>query len=79
MYYTDAMRRAFHSLTPPAGFAVELLDSGDFLTIRLDERAFAGMLYEEKVEAIQYVTKVKKALEDNGAVVLVVRKAVENK
>lgn len=76
MYYTDAMRRAFHSITPPKGFGVDLLDSGDFITIRLDEKSFNNMLHEEKLEAVQYVTKVKKALEDNGAIVLVVRKAV---
>ena len=77
--YTDAMRRAFHSVTPPKNFKIELMDSDHFLTIRLNEKSFASMLHDEKLEAIQYVTRVKKALEDNGATVLVVRKSLDGK
>jgi hypothetical protein len=79
MIYTDAMKRAFHSVLPPKGFNVELLDSEHFLTIRLDEKKFASMLHDEKLEALQYVIKIKKALEDNGATVLVVRKSLGGK
>lgn len=80
MIYTDAMRRAFHSITPPKGFAgVELLLNEHFITLRLDEKAFARLLDSEKREAIEYVFKAKAALEDNGAMVLVVRKALEEK
>ena len=79
MIYTDAMRRAFHSIDPPKGFSIELLDSDHFLTVRLDERKFASMLHDEKLEAVQYVVRVKKALEDNGATVLVVRKSLGGK
>ena len=81
MAYTDAMRRAFHSVTPPKGFAgVELIDNEHFISIRLDEKNFASLPEEDKRRAIEYVFKVKKALEDNGAVVLVVKKALgENK
>jgi len=79
--YTNAMKKAFHSITPPVGFAgVELLDNDNFITIRLNEKLFANLDEFAKREAIQYVFLVKKALEDNGAVVLVVRKALgENK
>jgi hypothetical protein len=73
------MRRAFHSIDPPKGFSIELLDSDHFLTVRLDERKFASMLHDEKLEAVQYVVRVKKALEDNGATVLVVRKSLGGK
>jgi hypothetical protein len=76
MAYTDAMKRAFHNIVPPKGFSVELLDNGNFLTIRLNEKSFAKMDEFDKREAIHYVFLVKKALEDNGAVVLVVRKAL---
>ena len=79
MIYTDAMKRAFRSIIPPKGFSVELLDSEHFLTIRLDEKRFISMLHNEKLEAVQYVAKVKKALEDNGATVLVVRKSLDGK
>lgn len=77
--YTDAMRRAFHSVDAPKNFKIELSDNEHFLTIRLDEKTFASMLYSEKLEAIQYVVKVKQALEDNGATVLVVRKSLDGK
>ena len=78
--YTDAMKKAFHSITPPAGFAgIELLDNNNFITIRLNEKLFANLDEFAKREAIQYVFLVKKALEDNGAVVLVVRKALGEK
>lgn len=79
MAYTDAMRRAFHNIPSPKGFSLELLDNGNFITIRLDEKSFARMSEFEKREAIEYVFRVKAALEDNGAVVLVVRKALGEK
>jgi hypothetical protein len=76
--YTDAMRRAFHQVEVPKGFAgVELIDNEFFLSIRLDEKNFAGLLDEDKRAALEYVIKLKKALEENGAVVLVVRKALK--
>ena len=74
--YTDAMKRAFHAVTPPKGFAVDLLDNDTFLTIRADEKKFMALLDEEKRAAIEYIIRLKKALEENGAVVLVVRQAV---
>ena len=78
--YTDAMRRAFHSIHPPTGFSgIELLDNGSFITIRLDEKLFANLDEFAKREAIQYVILVKKALEENGAIVLVARKALGDK
>jgi hypothetical protein len=80
--YTDAMKRAFHSLDHyvPKGFSgIELLDNDNFITIRLDEKKFVNLDEFGKREAIQYVFLVKKALEDNGAIVLVVRKALGEK
>jgi hypothetical protein len=75
--YTDIMRRAFHSIVPPTGFAVELIDNEHFLTIKLNEYKFAKMLHDEKIEALQYVLKLKKALELEGAIVLVTREAIK--
>lgn len=72
--YTDAMRRAFHSITPPKGFSISLIDNDTFLTIKLDERSFMRMTHDEKIEAVKYVSIVKKALEMEGAIVLVTRK-----
>ena len=75
--YTLDMRRAFHSIIPPKGFGVEIIDNEHFLTIKLDEYKFIKMLHDEKIEALKYVVQVKKALEMNGAIVLVTREALE--
>jgi hypothetical protein len=75
--YTNQMRRAFHSINAPKNFSVEVLDNEYFLTIKLDEKKFLHMVHDEKIAALQYVVKLKKALEDNGAVVLVTREAIK--
>jgi hypothetical protein len=75
--YTDEMRRAVHSITPPKGFGIEIIDNKHFLTVKLDERKFLHMGHDDKISALQYVVKIKKALEINGAIVLVTREAVK--
>jgi hypothetical protein len=73
MTYTDGMARAFHSLTPPKGFSVQIIDHDHFLTVKASEKQFMSLLDEEKRAAVEYMIRVKKALEDNGAIVLLVR------
>lgn len=75
--YTDLMRRAFHAVQPPKGFSVELIDNDHFLTIKLDEYKFLNMTHDSKIEALQYVVRLKNALELEGAIVLVTREAVK--
>ena len=75
--YTDQMRRAFHSITPPKGFTIELIDNEHFLTIKLNELKFAKMVHDDKISALQYVVKLKKALEECGAIVLITREAIK--
>jgi hypothetical protein len=75
--YTDQMRRAFHSVTPPKGFTIELIDNEHFLTIKLNELKFAKMVHDDKIQALQYVLNLKKALEMEGAIVLVTREAIK--
>ena len=72
--YTDAMRRAFHSIQCPPNFGINLIDNDSFITIKLDERSFLRMTHDEKIDAVKYVAMVKKALESEGAIVLVTRK-----
>lgn len=71
--YTDAMKMAFHSIVPPKNFGVQLVDNEHFITIKAKEDVFMRLLDEEKRAAIEYMVRVKKALEDNGAIVLIVR------
>jgi len=71
--YTDSMQRAFRSLTPPRGFMVDIIDNEHFLTVRANESQFMRLDEFEKRNAIEYMARVKKALEDNGAIVMLVR------
>jgi hypothetical protein len=75
--YTDAMRKAFRSINAPKDFSVELVDNEHFIVVRADEKAFIKLGHDDKIEAVQYMIKVKNALEDNGAVVLLTRKAIQ--
>ena len=75
--YTDSMRRAFHSVGAPKGFSVQIIDNEHFLTVKLNERQFLNMVHDEKIKALQYVVQLKKALEMEGAIVLVTREAIK--
>ncbi len=72
--YTDSMRRAFRSLNAPKNFSLQVIDNDNFLTVKASEKDFMSLeTVEMKREAIEYMIRVKKALEDNGAIVLLVR------
>lgn len=72
--YTDNMKRAFRSVVPPKNFGVQLIDNDHFITVKAKEEVFMRLqTQEERRAAIEYMIKVKKALEDNGAIVLLVR------
>lgn len=71
--YTDAMKVAFHSIPAPKNFGVRLEDNDTFLTIRAKEDVFMRLHDDEKRQAVEYMIRLKKALEDNGAIVLIVR------
>jgi hypothetical protein len=71
--YTDQMRRAFHSLRAPKNFSVILVDNEHFITVKAPEKEFMQLSLDEKYQAVEYMVRVKKALEDNGAIVLLVR------
>jgi hypothetical protein len=69
------MARAFRSLNHfcPKGFSLDLIDNDNFITVRASEKSFMSLLDEDKRRAVEYMVRVKKALEDNGAIVLLVR------
>lgn len=75
--YTDSMKMAFHSIVPPKNFGVQLVDHDNFITVKAKEDVFMRLLDEDKRLAIEYMIRVKKALEDNGAIVLLVREGGE--
>lgn len=76
--YTDAMKTAFRSIVPPPNFGVQLIDNDHFITVKAKEAVFMRLLDEDKRRAIEYMAKVKDALEQNGAIVLLVRDGGED-
>lgn len=73
--YTDQMRRAVHSLDhyKPKNFGVLIVDNEQFLTVKAPEKNFMQLVDEDKRRAVEYMVKIKSALEDMGAIVLLVR------
>jgi hypothetical protein len=75
--YTTEMAKAFHSIRAPKNFSVQLLDNEHFIVVKANEHQFMRLSEDKKREAIEYLVRVKKALEDNGAIVLLVRDGIE--
>lgn len=73
--YTDQNRRAFKSVShfSPANFKLDVIDNDHFLTLRASEKDFMLLTGEDKVRAVEYMVRAKKALEDTGSIVLLVR------
>lgn len=73
--YTDGMRRAVRSLAhyAPKGFVLTIIDEEHFLTVKASEKDFFSLNSEDKIAAVEYMIRMKKALEDQGAIVLLVR------
>lgn len=74
--YNDAMRIAVRSVGhyAPKGFYLDIIDEDHFLVVRASEKAFMSLpTVEDKVQAVDYMVRVKKALEDNGAIVMLMR------
>jgi hypothetical protein len=45
--------------------------------IKLNEKSFLPLTHDEKIEAVKYVTLIKKVLEMEGAVVVVTREPLK--
>jgi len=78
--YTDDMARAFRSLDhyAPKGFALQIIDHDNFLTVKADEKQFNRLGDFDKRRAVEYMVRTKDALEQNGAIVLLVREGINN-
>lgn len=76
--YTVEMATAFRAIVPPENFGVTLLDNDDFITIMIDPEDIENLLDDQVDDAVQYIKDVKKALEDNGAIVYIVREALKD-
>lgn len=74
--YTLEMMKAVRTLSPPKGFHIDIFDHDDFLTVRADEIEFFQLADDQKRAAVEYMVRVKNALEYNGAIVLLERNPV---
>jgi len=77
--YTDDMAKAFRSLDhhAPKGFNVQVIDNDHFITVKASEQQFNSLDEFGKRRAVEYMARVKSALEQNGAIVLLVREGGE--
>lgn len=74
--YSDEMKRAVHSLSDycPKNFYLDIIDEEHFLVVRASEKVFMSLPnVEEKTKAADYMIRIKKALEANGAIVMLMR------
>ena len=81
-YYTPQMRRAFHSITAPKNFSVEIAEHSDdqqlfFLEILFDKRLLLNSSHDDKMDIYRYLKELQDALMHEGAVVQVTGKAVQ--
>jgi hypothetical protein len=75
--YTEEMAKAFHSIPAPEGFAVDLYDAENWVTIAVDPNSLVNKSEEHLKAIVDYINSVKLALENNGAIVLVTRDTLE--
>ena len=65
--YTKLMQQAVRTIKVPKDFKIDILDYNTFLTIQFYESQWRHYTESERFQCIQYLNKVKKALENLGA------------
>jgi hypothetical protein len=65
--YTSLMKKAVRSFKVPKDFKIDILDYDTFLTIQFYESQWKHYTDTERFQCIQYLNKVKGALESLGA------------
>jgi hypothetical protein len=75
--YTAEMATAFKAIVPPKNFGVVLLENQDFITIQIDPKELLAVPEEDLEAAVKYINDVKSTLENLGAIVMILREALE--
>lgn len=65
--YTVLMKKAVRSFRAPKDFKIDIVDYNTFLTIQFYESQWRHYTEAERFQCIQYLNKVKGALENLGA------------
>lgn len=76
--YTEEMAQAFKAIVAPEGFGVTIFENQDFITLMVDPEDLESLADDQVEPAVKYINDVKKALENLGAVVFVVREALKD-
>ncbi len=76
--YTAEMATAFKAIVPPKNFGVVLLENEDFITIQIDPKELLAVPEEDLEVAVKYINDVKSTLEGFGAIVMILREALED-
>lgn len=76
--YTLEMATAFKSIVPPENFKLTVLENDDFLTLLIDPEDIENLEDHQVEPAVKYINDVKKVLENEGAVVFVVRDVLKD-
>lgn len=71
------MATAFKAIVPPKNFGVVLLENQDFITIQIDPKELLAVPEEDLEAAVKYINDVKSTLENLGAIVMILREALE--
>ena len=72
------MATAFKAIVPPKNFGVVLLENEDFITIQIDPKELLAVPEEDLEVAVKYINDVKSTLEGFGAIVMILREALED-
>jgi len=62
----------------PANAKYTIVDQEDFLVLRIDSEAMYKMTHDDKIAAVQWFIKLQKALEQEGAIVIIVRTPIDD-
>lgn len=76
--YTPEMATAFKQIVPPKNFGVVLYDNDSFITVQVDPKDLVNLLDEDKPAVVKYINDVKEMLEKFGAIVFIVREAIDS-
>jgi hypothetical protein len=75
--YTPEMATAFKAIVPPKNFGITIYDNDNFVTLEISPKDLVNLLDEDKPAVVKYINDVKRTLEELGAIVFVVREALE--
>lgn len=72
------MATAFKSVVPPENFKLTILENEDFITLMVDPEDIENLEDHQVEPAVKYINDVKKVLENEGAIVFVVRDVLKD-